>query len=300
MANNLITDKELAEFLTTKPLYYKYKVVEKYEGEIGTFTNPLDFVNKSFKFKCPKEDEVQTFKLKEYGNTYYGRYDDLNLSRLPLFFDKDNGMLDMTFPLLGSCQSCSTEISFLIRITSSRSWYDKELGIDIYIQKVGQFPGYDITLDSDLERYLTSEDKANYRKALINLSSSYGIGAFAYLRRVLENELVRIVKDVSQLDFEGVEKVRNAFLKFEEDHVMSTLINAVTPHLPRSLMDGDNPIRLLYEQLSSGIHTLSEDKCMENAILIDIVFKYVVKKVNEEKYQTNTVKDAMLKLRKNN
>jgi hypothetical protein len=79
---------------------------------------------------------------------------------------------------------------------------------------------------------------------------------------------------------------------------MSKLIHTLNNYLPNSLKQfGDNPIRLLYEQLSGGIHQFSEGECVEKARLIDVLLKYVIKKVNEEKYQFLDVKEAMLKLR---
>jgi hypothetical protein len=115
---------------------------------------------------------------------------------------------------------------------------------------------------------------------------------------VIENELRRIVHDISLLEFEGAEEVRSAFTAFEVNHQMSTLIAAVTKYLPSSLkISGENPVSILYQQLSVGIHTLTEDQCLEKADSIKTLLTFVIKKVNEEKYVLGDVAQAMKKLR---
>jgi len=81
---------------------------------------------------------------------------------------------------------------------------------------------------------------------------------------------------------------------------MSKLINVVNKYLPKSLQElGDNPIRLLYEQLSGGIHEFSDEECINKSQSIDTLLRYVIRKVNEEKYQLEDVRNAMKNLRAN-
>jgi hypothetical protein len=208
-------------------------------------------------------------------------------------------MLDLTTRLYGVCQSCKTKIDFLIKSTSDKRFEERSKGINIYIQKVGQFPPYEIEPETAIQKYLTEEDIGNYKKALTTLSVSFGIGSYAYFRRIIENEIKRIIKDISELEFEGVDNVRNAYRVFESDHQMSKLIDVINKYLPGSLKEaGDNPIRLLYEQLSGGIHQFSEEDCVEKAKDIDILLKFVIRKINEEKYQITGVKEAMANLKK--
>lgn len=79
---------------------------------------------------------------------------------------------------------------------------------------------------------------------------------------------------------------------------MSKLIDVINKYLRKSLKElGDNPIRLLYEQLSGGIHEFTDKECIDKALSIDIILNFVIKKVNEEKYQLGDVKNAMRNLR---
>ncbi len=299
-----ISDQDFAEFLTNKPLYYKIKAVENLTNYNSAFIDHHDFKDKPFKFLCPNENEVQTFRT-GYGEK--GSYTSLSImireddDKLPYTFDDKTRKLDFKLHIHGICQSCKATIDFLIRTTSDKEWDKRKEGLTIYLQKVGQFPAYDININNNLKKYLSEEDQQNYRKALTCLSISYGIGSYAYLRRVIENEIKRIIKDISELKFEGVEFVKTALGNFDKDFQMSKLIDVVNKYLPKSLQElGDNPIRLLYEQLSGGIHEFTDKECIDKAISIDVLLNYVIKKVNEEKYQLNDVRNAMRNLRQNN
>ena len=298
---NKISDQLFADFLTNKPLYSKIKAVEnltKYSS--SAFIDHIDFKDKPFRFTCPEEKNEQTFKtdLPEHGYPRISMMIRKKEDQLPYTFDAKTRKLDFKVHLHGICQSCKAKIDFLIRSTSDKEWDRREEGMAITLQKIGQFPAYEIGLNTTLKKYLSADDQASYKKALACLSISYGIGAYAYLRRVIENEIKRIIQDIAELDFDGVEFVRKAYENFRVDFQMSKLIDVINKHLPVSLKElGDNPVRLLYEQLSGGIHEFTDEQCMEKAEHIDVLLNYVIRKINEEKYQLNDVRKAMQGLR---
>lgn len=299
-----ISDQEFGDFLTNKSLYYKVKAVDNLMlGDSLDYIYHSDFRDKPFKFLCPQEKEVQTFRT-EFGEGFHMRISGMirnNPDELPYTFDEKTRKLDFKVHLQGICQSCKQKIDFLIHVASDKKWDERKEGINIYLQKIGQYPPYEIGINKSLKRYLSAEDLENYKKALVCLSISYGIGSYSYLRRVIENEIKRIIKDISELEFDGVLYVREAYQNFQSDFQMSKLIDVINKYLPSSLKElGDNPIRLLYEQLSGGIHEFTDEECVEKSYSIDILINYVITKLNEEKYQLNSVKDAMKNLRKSN
>ena len=299
-----ITDQEFADFLANKPLYYKVIVFENLTNyDSSAFLTAYAYKDKPFKFLCPHEDEIQTFRtsIKESDQMIFGALKHIDQNELPYYFDPQTRKLDFRIHLEGICQSCKRKIDFLIRTTSDKGWEERNSGINIFVQKVGQFPSYDIGLNSDLKKYLSPEDESNYKKALICLSNNYGIGAYAYLRRIIQNEIIQLIKDISELEFDGVSQVKDAYENYKKDSQMAKLIDIINKHLPQSFKDsGDNPIRLLYGQLSGGIHEFSDEECFEKASSIDILINFVVKKIYEEKYHLKEVKAAFKKLNKNN
>lgn len=295
------TNQDISELLRNKPLYAKLKA-NTVTGHNGLAYNaPNDLFQKPFKFLCLVEKDEQTFRTQPpIGSHLFPRSyrEDHNAEDVPEYFDEKTGKLEQISEVAACCQSCGAIISFLIRRFSDKPWSERASGLTIYLQKVGQFPAFDIQPDKEIQKYLTDEDLDAFKKGLINLSISYGIGAFAYFRRVVENELRRIVKDISELDFDGAEEVKQALATYEINHQMSNLISAAIKHLPASLkINGENPLQLLYQQLSVGIHTLTEEQCLEKAESIKVLFTFMIKKVNEEKYVINDVSQAMKNLR---
>lgn len=167
-----------------------------------------------------------------------------------------------------------------------------------YIRKIGQFPPFDIKPELEISKFLSAENLGFYKKGLMNLSSNYGIGAFAYFRRITENEIKNICIKFSELEIDGANDIKAALEKYYANHQMSSLIEEVYKYLPNSLKQlGDNPLQLLYDQLSGGIHTFSEEECYDKAIAIDTILKFVINKLNEEASNKKGVIEAMKKLK---
>ncbi len=296
-----------AKFLIEEPLYSKVKIGNGREPQRINNASLLEFHDIPFKFKCPLEKEIQTFRtdfdecllleIKKANVSYIGMAPNSGPFPQDLWLNKNDGEL-ITFQLFGRCQSCNEDIHYLINLESKLSTQKEQRVMDLYVEKIGQDPPYEISPDKIVEKYLSAEDSNLYKKALVNLSVGYGIGAFAYFRRVIENEIGRIITSISKLDFDGVEKVRAAIQKHKSDHQMSSLIEAVNLYLPKSLLfSNDNPLKLLYSQLSRGIHEYTEEECLKKAKMIDILLSYIIIKLNEEQYQITDVKKAMKSLR---
>jgi hypothetical protein len=298
----IISDAEFADFLTDKPLYAKVTAATTADIAGLKFENPADYKDKPFKFLCPREKEIHTFRTGlVYNNHLLSlRFDSpkSDPEQLPVNFDERTQGLDITTHVTGLCQSCGAQINFLIRAFSDKTWDKRKEGLSVILQKIGQYPAFDIQPDKEVQKYLTDEDLGFYKKALTNLSVSYGIGAFAYFRRIIENEIKRIIKDLSELEFEGADTVREAYRLFEQNHQMAALITSINAYLPRSMfIGGENPIQLLYQQLSAGIHQEPDETCLEKAEMINIVLPFVIRKVNEEKHAAKDVAAAMKKLK---
>lgn len=168
------------------------------------------------------------------------------------------------------CVGCrKEEFSCWVQLNIEEGW----------IQKVGQIPPWVPPIPKDVEKEL-GEDAELLKRALRCMGENYGIGACAYLRRLLEkhiNPLLESLLEIRQEEGAGEEevaKIREA-LNAKEFTTKTRYASEIAPkHL---LVDGINPFKLIHERLSVGIHMLDEAKASEYAIVIRDALEFIIR-----------------------
>ena len=175
------------------------------------------------------------------------------------------------------CRNCQVE--------EARYWFIwiesyQELRYQSIFMKVGQYPPLSIDPSPLLAKALGAEDNALYRKALTNGNYSFGIGALAYLRRVIENKvnmLLDLIADAARIaNFESEELTRIDEIK--ASHHVDAKIEYASKILPPHLRPGGhNPLNKLYAVASGGIHGKSDEDCLEDFQNARFEFEYLFK-----------------------
>lgn len=155
---------------------------------------------------------------------------------------------------------------------------------DRKIQKIGQYPSLADTAIGQLDRFrkiLDGENPSEFHKALGLAAHGVGIGAFVYLRRVLER----------LIDARKEKAVKDGLLteaEFENKRV-SERIKLLKGHLPDTLVENDG----IYSLLSKGIHELSEEECLQYFTpLRDLMFLILeedLEKESKEKFKSDAI-----------
>jgi len=160
------------------------------------------------------------------------------------------------------CASCGDFCSFFIK------WEDVTKD-KFKIFKIGQWPPYSIDVPSEIQEVL-GEYKTLFQNGLICESQGYGIGAFAYYRRIVELIIDKMLADIRELlDEEKLKEYDETLRGFEKTIVAAKKIELVTNMLPPSLqIAGHNPLAALHSVLSVGLHELDEEDCLNLAIEI--------------------------------
>lgn len=300
----------MREFLEQYSLYRIYTLHEEYDVRSKNFIIPPDFIGQTFEYRCTKEDANRTFEieLEESYEPYYG-YD----YKIPDDFIID-GKLNHTFKAICKCRSCKEyHIEFFLHVFSNlpipkaliqgpigRGFGDDnaekkvEQKATIFIEKVGAHPEIKIIPNKLISNYFDRETNVWYYKGINALDKNFGIGAFAYFRRIIEKELIHIIESIKQLPDSHTAEIQKLLDKHNENPKVSTIYENIFEHLPNSLkVLGDNPIKLLYNQTSNGLHSLTEKECLEKAEKILTLLEFVIKKINEEKSEIKDLKDTI-------
>ncbi|MFZ3166201.1 MAG: hypothetical protein WA130_01210 [Candidatus Methanoperedens sp.] len=259
------------EFLEKYPLYQKFK--------IDIPDNMLDFENAfgkpSVHLKCDNCHSDQTFIFNNQ-NYIYSCY------------ERNYEVLGKILHLDYLCAGCHTfHRSFLIKVSDKRD----------YFMKVGQYPAWDISIDTSISTVLGKHEEL-FKKGLICESQGYGIGAYAYYRRIVELIIDDLLDDITDLVEEsGRDQYKNALAKTKETSVVSDKIELVKNLLPVSLKpSGINPLGFLYSFLSEGIHGKSDEECIEIATELRRIIIFLIKKVIQHKQEAKELTESMKKV----
>jgi hypothetical protein len=235
-------------FIETYPLYRRLKVAE-FPSRQFPYAGP------TVHMYCPVCRSAQTFG------------DDSSR-----FVGLAVGQQDDIFCLIYNCAGCQRfHRYFLLRL-------DRKSG---QVCKVGQEPPWEISLDPDLEG--TLGQRADYfKKALVCESQNYGIGAFAYYRRIVEDVIDELLDSIVDL---LADDTRDEYLRAlqltKKTTVAQEKIDLVKDLLPPILRpSGINPLGTLHSALSKGLHSMTDDDCMGSAVETKEALLFLVQQVS--------------------
>ncbi len=155
-----------------------------------------------------------------------------------------------------------------------------------WVRKIGQLPPWDIAVGKDLERHLGAAAAELYKRARICMGESFGLGACAYMRRVLTDTIDPLLElELEVQRAEGAPQAEvDALTAAIEGKVFEVKTEIAYRHAPKSLVvDATNPLKLIHDQLSVGVHQLSEDECLKVAMTLSAALEYVVRELSRRR-----------------
>jgi hypothetical protein len=185
-----------------------------------------------------------------------------------------------SFPRINSLQARGS-------VFEARGYISDHAKIAQEFIKVGQYPAQMADPPTELAKQLDRDDLDFYKKALTSRNFSFGLGALAYLRRVVENRMDDLLELIAQAAAEArfapdlLKELEQAKKSYRFDDKVTYAAKILPPHLKPG---GQNPIDLLHDLASEGLHARSEDECLEIFDKSKIVFEYVFRqlKVHQE------------------
>ena len=164
--------------------------------------------------------------------------------------------------------------------------------------KFGELPEYGPPTASRLIK-LIGPDREMFLKGRRCENQGLGIGAFGYYRRVVENQKKRILGEIIKAakklgaTTEAVQKLEAA----KDETQFSKALDNVKDTIPQALMiNGQNPLRLLYSALSVGLHDRDDDHCLERARSIRIVLTELSERLAQALKDEAEIKRALAHL----
>jgi len=169
------------------------------------------------------------------------------------------------------CSNCKNRLkifSLYARLDDSTTNSSNGSGL-----KFGETPAFGPATPNRLLK-LFEADRDLFLKGRQCENHDLGIGALVYYRRVVENHKDRIIEEIIKV----CEKVRTPAEMIErlqvakKENQFSKAVEGIKDAIPESLLiDGHNPLTLLYAALSKGVHAKTDEQCLELARDIRLV-----------------------------
>lgn len=268
----------LQDVILNSPLYKKASLDRQIKCQKLTQLPAMNFF-------CNGEcQSSQTFKLTSINN-----------QRLNNYYNNNLPVDNCSFLLEQTCQKCDEySVHHAVHFYPSENENGDAISV---IQKIGQLPSYEDTLDKELESWLMEDDAELYKKGLRCEANSFGIGSYGYFRRILENNIEKLLDDIAATN--DSPELMEAIELAKKKHNAKDRLEIIKENAPKSLMpNGQNILKILYKALSEGIHNQTDEQCLNRAINIRTCLGYLIKKINRDRVSQEEFNIAIVKVAK--
>ena len=139
--------------------------------------------------------------------------------------------------------------------------------------KYGEWPPFGPRIPSKMIKLL-GEDQDIFMKGCRAESQGMGIAAFAYYRRVVENQKGRLIDEIIRVcsRIKAPQSLIDKLNEAKNEVQFSRAVEIIKDGIPEILrLDGHNPLSLLHSALSEGLHAQSDQECLDLAVSIRVV-----------------------------
>jgi hypothetical protein len=188
------------------------------------------------------------------------------------------------------CRNCGKTLKwFAIQATWMKD--DKDA-----VMKFGEWPPFGPRVPSRVIT-LIREDRELFFAGRRAENQGMGIGAFAYYRRVVENQKVKIINEIIKVAQkikappETIKELESA----RDGKRFTAAIESIKSAIPQVLLiNGHNPLTLLHKALSEGLHAQTDEECLQLATSIRTILTDLAERLGQALKEQAEV-DAALK-----
>ena len=194
------------------------------------------------------------------------------------------------------CTNCRSSVKvFALKIENGSPSYGI---LSAYCTKLYQEPSYGQPIPKRLFRVIGEDNREHFLQARRAIARGLGVGAYAYYRRIVENtkfKLVGSILEVSKATNASPDQISLLERAQRETQFSKALdlLQDVTAIPPVLLIEGHNPLALLHNLLSEGIHQLTDTECLERAKEAEIILSEIAERMQIALTERKAVKSAI-------
>jgi hypothetical protein len=178
------------------------------------------------------------------------------------------------------CRSCEKEQK-LYFLLSQPNYVANDKPIEIL--KIAEWPAFGSWVPSRVLK-IAGPDRDLFLKGKRAEGQGLGIGAFGYYRRVVERQKGRIIEQIKKVAMrtgappEVIDRLGAAGKETQFTKAIELVKNAIPEQLR---LKGHNPLTLLHDALSKGLHNESDEDCLQIAHDIRIMLTELVNRIEQ-------------------
>lgn len=256
-----------------------------------------------------KEVEVEDLKLIYYiigGRTVSTNFPEIEVE-CPIckgkrFFEKTNTESNYSSTdgysletILYTCKNCSRSQKIF---TLKYKQLEPEKGAEVIpgsIIKLGEYPPFGDSIPAKVIT-LVGKERDFFLKGRRCENQSLGIGAYAYYRRIVENQKNKLIDEIIKVcnKLGGQEELIKDLENAKTEIQFSKAIDSIKNELPTSLFIEDkNPLKLLHKAVSKGIHDMTDEECLKYAESIRVILFALTERINAILKDSKEIHDAI-------
>ena len=170
--------------------------------------------------------------------------------------------------------------------------------IDVEAMKLGEYLPFAAPISHRVEKLLGKHDFQLYRKEARAEAQGLGTSAATYFRRIVDSQWKTLVSEIrdaaGQLGERDLTIYDTALAETQFSQAVKMLRDAIPAKL--LILDSQNPLTLLYEPLSVGLHDLSDEECLQQAADIRTVWTALLENIADVLKDQDELKAAAARL----
>lgn len=191
------------------------------------------------------------------------------------------------------CRNCNRlSKTFAVFVSGG---YDAEHGSGM---KYGEFPAFGPPTPARLLTLL-GKDRDTFLKGRRCENQGLGVGAFAYYRRVVENQRNELIGEILRVAerTKASEAAIAALKAAMAENQFSKAVASIKDSIPATLLiDGHNPLTMLHTALSEGLHGRTDEECLDLATDVRVVLQELTEKAAVALKDHAEIKTAIARL----
>jgi len=196
------------------------------------------------------------------------------------------------------CRNCRSTL----KVYSVRVRRDDSTGTPTSIGanalKIGEYPPFGPHMPARVIS-LIGPDRDLFLKGRRAEAQGMGVGAFAYYRRVVENQKNRLLDEIIRVS-QRTGAATEIILLFEQaksETQFSKAVDLVKDAVPQVLrIDTHNPLTLLHSALSEGLHAQTDEECLDLATSIRVVLTDLADRLGQALKDHEELRNAVSRL----